>query len=71
VFFICQEGGCSAPVAAHAEIQDDNLSILAGVWSLDGSQKKLRTIQVNLLNKKDKCVMKLNLILFKKINVFV
>ncbi len=58
-------------MAAHAEIQDDNLSILAGVWSLDGSQKKLRTIQVNLLNKKDKCVMKLNFILFKKINVFV
>jgi porphobilinogen deaminase len=42
-----QEGGCSAPVAAHAEIQDDNLSILAGVWSLDGKQKILDTHQVN------------------------
>jgi hypothetical protein len=34
-------------VAAHAEIRDENLSILAGVWSLDGSQKKLKTLQVN------------------------
>jgi len=30
------EGGCSAPVAAHAQVDGLGLSIEAAVWSLDG-----------------------------------
>ncbi len=33
------EGGCSAPVGAYAEILDGKLSLLSGVFSLDGSEK--------------------------------
>ena len=47
-WFYCffQEGGCSAPVAAHAELNDGSLSILAGVWSLDGTEKLTHSMQV-------------------------
>lgn len=33
------EGGCSAPVGAYAEVKDSKLSLKAGVFSLDGSEK--------------------------------
>lgn len=34
------EGGCSAPVAAHAEITDGgSLRLEGGVWSLNGEQE--------------------------------
>jgi hypothetical protein len=33
-------------VAAHAELKDGNLSILAGVWSLDGTEKLIENTQV-------------------------
>ena len=39
--FFPKEGGCSAPVAAHAELHGGHLSILAGVWSLDGSKTRI------------------------------
>lgn len=45
------EGGCSAPVAAHAQLTDTgNLAILAGVWSLDGCQKRIKNHKVSLTN---------------------
>ena len=47
IFISKQEGGCSAPVAAHAELEDGNLSILAGVWSLDGSEQRIERIKVD------------------------
>ncbi len=33
-------------MAAHAELKDGNLSILAGVWSLDGTEKLIENTQV-------------------------
>lgn len=34
------DGGCSAPVAVHANLQDNqHLCLSAGTWSLDGQQK--------------------------------
>ncbi len=30
------DGGCSAPIAAHAEVENESLAIDAGVWSLCG-----------------------------------
>eukprot|EP00095_Tigriopus_kingsejongensis_P000609 maker-scaffold95_size379157-snap-gene-2.38 protein:Tk00609 transcript:maker-scaffold95_size379157-snap-gene-2.38-mRNA-1 annotation:"porphobilinogen deaminase" len=47
--FMCKlEGGCSAPVAAHAEVMDGNLVLKGGVWSLDGQEKILHDISVPL-----------------------
>jgi porphobilinogen deaminase len=40
IYIFEQEGGCSAPVAAHGEIQNGSLTIQAGVWSLDGSETR-------------------------------
>ena len=60
------EGGCSAPVAAHAEViecnhekvskgkdkEDDNsqLEITAGVWSLDGRTSLKKSNKVDYYN---------------------
>lgn len=43
------EGGCSAPVGAYAEIIEDELSLRAGVFSLDGSKQVLveNTVPLN------------------------
>ena len=40
------EGGCSAPVAAHAECIGSTLVLDGGVWSLDGKES-LRKQKVN------------------------
>ena len=37
------EGGCSAPVAAHGEVEGSELSLRAGVWSLDGTKDLVMT----------------------------
>ena len=43
------EGGCSAPVASHAEIVDDQeLVVKSGVWSLDGTERLVMDIKVKL-----------------------
>jgi len=43
------EGGCSAPVGAYAEIQNDELSLKTGVFSLDGKKAVLleNTVPLN------------------------
>jgi hydroxymethylbilane synthase len=43
------EGGCSAPVGAYSELKNNELSLKAGVFSLDGSQKVVveNTIPLN------------------------
>ena len=35
---LLQEGGCSAPLGAHAFVEDNNLKMEAGVWSLNGEK---------------------------------
>ena len=40
------EGGCSAPVAAHAAVDADGLSLEGGVWSLDGKETKRAVMTV-------------------------
>jgi hydroxymethylbilane synthase len=35
------EGGCSAPIGAHAVLNHDEVSLKAGIFDLDGSQKIL------------------------------
>lgn len=42
------EGGCSAPIGAFAELRKDKLNLLAGVFSLDGSQKVILENEVPL-----------------------
>ncbi|XP_023602953.1 porphobilinogen deaminase isoform X5 [Myotis lucifugus] len=43
-----QEGGCSVPVAVHTAIQDGQLYLTGGVWSLDGSESMQETMQATI-----------------------
>jgi hypothetical protein len=47
-FYIFQDGGCSAPVAAHANIENDKINIEAGVWSLDGTESIREVVSAQL-----------------------
>ncbi|TRY72376.1 hypothetical protein TCAL_04743 [Tigriopus californicus] len=52
--FMCKlEGGCSAPVAAHAQVQEGVLSMKGGVWSLDGSDALVAVSTVTLSGNSD------------------
>ena len=42
------EGGCSAPVAAHAEIKEDGICLEGGVWSLDGQEERREKMERKL-----------------------
>ncbi|XP_014394400.1 PREDICTED: porphobilinogen deaminase isoform X2 [Myotis brandtii] len=42
------EGGCSVPVAVHTAIQDGQLYLTGGVWSLDGSESMQETMQATI-----------------------
>ncbi len=42
------EGGCSAPVAAHAHLNGDILSIDGGVWSLNGEQTRRDSVETKI-----------------------
>ena len=42
------EGGCSAPVAAHAEVTGDSISLEGGVWSLDGKEERRERMERKL-----------------------
>ncbi len=43
------EGGCSAPVAAHAAVDADGVMTLdAGVWSLDGSTSLRKSVSARV-----------------------
>ncbi|XP_013394551.1 porphobilinogen deaminase isoform X3 [Lingula anatina] len=42
------EGGCSVPVAVHSELADDNLMLKGGVFSLDGTEAVIDSINVKL-----------------------
>ena len=33
------EGGCSVPVAVETKVLDNSVSLVGGVWSIDGKQK--------------------------------
>lgn len=48
--FLCSlEGGCSAPVAAHAQVNDDgSIRMEGGVWSLDGKTEMREILEVTL-----------------------
>ena len=48
IFF--QDGGCSAPLAAHARIFEKSLHIEGGVWSLDGKTFIKEKLEVILKN---------------------
>lgn len=49
------EGGCSAPVAAHAHINEEEgiISLEGGVWSLDGTENIREQMQKKLQNADD------------------
>ncbi|KAK7077544.1 hypothetical protein SK128_028045, partial [Halocaridina rubra] len=41
------EGGCSAPVAVHTKVcENENVVLKGGVWSLDGSEEIVGTLSV-------------------------
>ena len=40
------EGGCSAPVAAHASAIEGGLRLEGGVWSLDGAETRRAVMTV-------------------------
>ncbi|KAK8406414.1 hypothetical protein O3P69_007234 [Scylla paramamosain] len=42
------EGGCSAPVAVHTKVTEDQLNLQGGVWSLDGSEELRHTMSTPL-----------------------
>ncbi len=44
------QGGCSAPVAAHAKIKNEELTIEGAVWSLNGDQTRRGTLSKCLKN---------------------
>ncbi|XP_014394416.1 PREDICTED: porphobilinogen deaminase isoform X4 [Myotis brandtii] len=48
MYAVGQEGGCSVPVAVHTAIQDGQLYLTGGVWSLDGSESMQETMQATI-----------------------
>lgn len=44
------EGGCSAPVAVHSELEERKLTLTAAVLSLDGAELREETMSANLPN---------------------
>ncbi|KAG0711658.1 Porphobilinogen deaminase [Chionoecetes opilio] len=42
------EGGCSAPVAVHTKVTEDQLDLQGGVWSLDGSEELRHAMSTSL-----------------------
>ena len=43
-----KDGGCSAPLAAHAHVNDGKLHMDGGVWSLDGKTSVRKKVTVNI-----------------------
>ena len=44
------EGGCSAPVGAHAEKHGHHITLKAGVFALDGSHKVIDSLSTDITN---------------------
>lgn len=45
---MCLGAGCSAPVAVTSFLSGDNLSLTAGVWTLDASKMLKESLSVDL-----------------------